>query len=235
MQNVETANRYTTCVNDSEPELAYYRAIEDLFATLRGVPHVLSPKDFQLMRGWWRDRVPLSAVTAGITEVFARRRDRDEPDPVVSLTYCRHAVQRAAKTFSQMHVGEGEPLTEPGPDPTVAEALQRLASGLRRTASNIRESMPRASTVVSGVADQLARVPEMPAGLLEEHLYGLESAMLASCWQSLPEEERRVIEVAAAAAAEAVDSDDGARERTRRAVRDRELRLLLDLPRLELR
>ena len=44
-------------------EIEYYRAIEDRFAALRGVPHTLSPKDFQLMRRWWSDQVPLAAVT----------------------------------------------------------------------------------------------------------------------------------------------------------------------------
>ena len=71
---------------ETEEELAYYREIEDFFAAMRGVPHIVSPKDFQLLRGWWRDRIPLAAVAAGISEVFARRRDRNDRDPVVSLT-----------------------------------------------------------------------------------------------------------------------------------------------------
>ena len=46
---------YTVRMGTSEDELRYYRTVEDLFATLRGVPHVLSPRDFQLLRTWWRD------------------------------------------------------------------------------------------------------------------------------------------------------------------------------------
>ena len=61
---------YTAPMNDEDPELAYYRSVEDLFATLRGTPHTLSPRDFQLLRGWWRDEVPLAAVVTGLTEVF---------------------------------------------------------------------------------------------------------------------------------------------------------------------
>jgi len=58
--------RYTAgMASDDELELEYYRAVEDLFATLRGVPHVISPKDFQLLREWWRDEVPLVAVDEG--------------------------------------------------------------------------------------------------------------------------------------------------------------------------
>ena len=59
-------------VGHDERELEYYRAVEDLFATLRGVPHIISPKDFQLLREWWRDEVPLSAVRAGIRWVALR-------------------------------------------------------------------------------------------------------------------------------------------------------------------
>ncbi|MEJ2582841.1 MAG: hypothetical protein P8127_14590 [Acidobacteriota bacterium] len=91
--------------DDDTREIAYYREIEDYFATLRGVPHVLSPKDFQLLREWWRDEIPLPAVRAALAEVFARRRDRGEPDPVVSLSYCRHAVKAHARRAAEMHVG----------------------------------------------------------------------------------------------------------------------------------
>ena len=45
---VPPAARYThRMTGDDSPELAYYSAIEDLFATLRGVPHIISPNEFQ--------------------------------------------------------------------------------------------------------------------------------------------------------------------------------------------
>ena len=83
-----------------EEELRYYRSVEDFFAWVRGVPHTLSPRDFQLLRSWWRDQVPLAAVLAGITEVISRRREDGDGDPVVSLSYCRHAVRRHARHSS---------------------------------------------------------------------------------------------------------------------------------------
>jgi len=57
-------------------ELAYYRAVEDLFARLRGTQFIFSPKDFALLRRWWGEQVPLAAVAAGIAEVFERRQGR---------------------------------------------------------------------------------------------------------------------------------------------------------------
>ncbi len=64
-----------------DAEIAYYRAVEDHFAALRGTPFLFSPKDFALLRRWWREGVPLAAVLAGIAEAWERRREREE-DPV---------------------------------------------------------------------------------------------------------------------------------------------------------
>ncbi len=121
--------------DDESLELEYYRAVEDLFATLRGVPHVISPKDFQLLREWWRDEVPLAAVRAGITEVFARRRERGELDPVVSLSYCRHAVRKHAQRLAEMLVGASDDGASPPPDPK--PDLEALATDLRDSCSSI--------------------------------------------------------------------------------------------------
>ena len=98
---------------EDDREISYYRAVEDLFATLRGVPHMLSPKDFHLLRSWWREGIPLAAVSAGATEVFARRRERGEIDPVVSLSYCRHAVKAHARRIADMRVGGHDAKGEP--------------------------------------------------------------------------------------------------------------------------
>ena len=135
---------------DDERELAYYRAIEDLFATLRGIPHVLSPRDFHLMRTWWRDDVPLQAVATGVTEVFARRRERGDGEPVVSLGYCRHAVRSHARRLAEMRVGEQReerPETRAG----VAESLDNLTSKLTEAADRARSARPSAAAVSPGV------------------------------------------------------------------------------------
>src|SRR5512135_3596651 len=89
-------------------ELAYYRAVEDQFAALRGTTFIFSPKDFALLRSWWTAGVPLAAVLAGIGEVWERRRERDG-DPVSSLSYCRHAVARHARRLAAAHEGAAAP------------------------------------------------------------------------------------------------------------------------------
>lgn len=219
-------------VGHDERELEYYRAVEDLFATLRGVPHIISPKDFQLLREWWRDEVPLSAIQAGITEVFARRRERGEVDPVVSLTYCRHAVRKHARRIADMRVGTAESGAvtsfEPGP------AIEALASDLTATAARWRAERPRLAEVIERIAKTVEAASELPVSTLEEHLFALESALLANCFDALDEGRRRSIEERARADAEATAATPEARERTFRALRDRLLRSELGLPRLEL-
>lgn len=217
----------------NDPEIAYYRAVEDLFATLRGIPHVISPKDFQLLREWWRDEVPLAAVRAGITEVFARRRERGEIDPVVSLSYCRHAVKRNAKRLAEMHIGRAEP--DSGDDPQMAaEHCRHLVAELNSVALEQEESRPAVAEALTRIAGQVETAGrELSVGMLDEHLFGLESTMLHECWQAMARSEQETINERVEAAVDGSSANEEARQRSARALRDREVRLLLHLPRLE--
>jgi hypothetical protein len=217
---------------DDSQELAYYRAIEDLFATLRGVPHVISPKDFQLLREWWRDEVPLIAARTGITEVFARRRERGELDPVVSLSYCRHAVRKHAQRLAEMHVGAPDDGSSPPPDPI--PALETLAADLEAAATRSRSENPRIADNIESIAAAVEMAAELPPSALEEHLFALESALLATCLEALDEPSRESLEKRARREAESTAATPEARDRTFRALRDRLLRSDLGLPRLEL-
>jgi hypothetical protein len=218
--------------SEGERELAYYRAVEDLFATLRGVPHTLSPKDFQLLREWWRDEIPLSAVRAGITEVFARRRERGELDPVVSLGYCRHAVRSHAKRAAEMQVGAHD---DGGPTISDPHArLRELSTDLSRAADTQRIENRRVADVIDRFATTVAAASELPPATIEEHLFALESALLANCLEALDDRRREQIEDRARREAETTSATPEASERAYRALRDRLLREEIELPRLEL-
>lgn len=212
----------------------YYRDVEDLFSSLRGVPHILSPRDFQLLRSWWHDDVPFAAVTAGLTEVFARQREREDSNPVVSLSYCRHAVKRHAKRLAEMNIGQAG--DTPRPDESgVDEGLGRLAAALAEAADRLAESRPPVAEVLTRIGRQIEMVGgELPPDTLDQHLFELESTMLKECWQTLPEEDRRKIDTSVEAAVSATSTSDEARRRSSRALRDREIRLQLGLPRLEI-
>jgi hypothetical protein len=218
-----------------DAELRYYRSVEDLFASLRGAPHILSPRDFQLLRSWWSDDVPLAAVSAGLTEVFARNRERDGADPVVSLSYCRHAVKRHAKRLAAMHLGESGSGAEVEPEGEDQEDWRRLVEELTAAAESQRNQRPAVAKVLAGIADQIQIAGrDLPLDLLDEHVYSLESTMLEECRLALPSVEQREIDARVDAAVEATSATDEARRRSARALRDREIRLLLGLPRLEL-
>jgi hypothetical protein len=214
-------------------EISFYRAVEDLFANLRGVPHMLSPKDFQLLRGWWRDEIPLAAIRAGVAEVFARRRERGELDPVVSLSYCRHAVQSHARRIADMQVGGHDDNGE-SPVFDASTALESLAADLRSAAKALRETRPRVADVIDRNVLSIEASADLPPAIVEEHLFALESALLANCLAALDEESRAELEDRARAEAESTSTTAEARDRTFRALRDRMLRSLLNLPRLEL-
>jgi hypothetical protein len=217
----------------TQPELDYYRAVEDHFAGLRGVPHVLSPKDFQLLRTWWREEVALAAVLTGITEVFARRAERGDDDPVVSLSYCRHAVRRQAKRLQEMRVG-AQKGGEQGLQEVTPSAMAGLADQLEQAAAGISPDLDQVRQQVERVVQRLRATPQLPAAAADEYLFALETALLESCWTALPEAERERLDRHARDTAGRSGASGEALQRSVRAVRDAELRRLLGVPRLEL-
>ncbi len=220
---------YTGAMSDArsdEQELEYYRAIEDFFAALRGVPHTLSPKDFQLLRSWWRERVPLAAVRAGINEAVARRRERGEETPVVSLSYCRHAVRAQARRLAAAHVGEADASAEAAP---AGAAVEELARHLEDAAGRQEAPRPRVAAVLRAVAGQVGALAGRPAAEAEEQLFALETSLLAACREALADDESADLAEDARSAAGA-----GAGDTAVAAHRDRLLRQRLGLPRLEL-
>jgi len=208
-------------------EAAYYRAVEDHFARLRGTPFLFSPKDFSLLRGWWSAGVPLAAVLAGIAEVFERRAEADS-DPVSSLSYCRHAISRHAKRLAPV----GEAAESTGVD--VGGLLSGLATQVRDAARRWR-----GNAVVAAELDRVAAAveslsPHSDPAALDEALARIEIGVVEALGASLPEPERRLVDRTVAQALSGVQLGDEVRRRTERAVRLRAVREVLGLPRLAL-
>ncbi len=203
--------------------------VEDLFATLRGVPHLLSPKDVQLARDWWKDGVPLPAVTAGVTEVMEKRRQADDGDPIVSLSYCRHAVRRHAKRLKEQQVGARSGSEDPR---DTDQLIGALTADLRQAADHAR--FPEAAATIEKFAVQVDALVGTAPALVDEQLFALETALLEACRRTLPQETLAEIERSAEAKTAASGATGDALKRSRRAMIDRKIRHLLDLPRLEL-
>ncbi len=212
-----------------DAEIAFYRAVEDHFAALRGTPVLFSPKDFALLRRWWREGVPLAAVLAGVSEAAERRRERDG-DPVSSLSYCRHAVARHAKRLAANRVGAAAPVA--GPD--VGAALAALAAALGEAAARWREH-PAAHAVLADLERAVSSLPrDAEPAALEQALAELELGGLEALARALPAERRAEIERAVAEGMAGLAVEPEVRERTRRALLLRAVRLAAGVPRMEL-
>ncbi|MFI5166607.1 MAG: hypothetical protein ACHQQS_08315 [Thermoanaerobaculales bacterium] len=213
----------------SDDEVAYYRVAEDHFAALRGTPFLFSPKDFALLRKWWREAVPLAAVVAGIGEAFERRREREE-DPISSLSYCRYAVARHAKRLLAARVGTGT--VAEGVD--VAAALAWLRGAIGRVAK-VWSQVPAVAAALTDLQWAVSSLPtEGDPAALEETLAELEFTSLDALLESIPAERRRDLDAGVEAEISGQPMTDEARARTRRALRLRAARALIGLPRLEL-
>jgi len=216
-------------VTDTDPEIEFLRAVEDLFATLRGVPHLLSPKDVHLARTWFSDGTPLSAVTSGVTEVIEKRRATDEGDPVVSLNYCRHAVKRHAKRIGELQAGTHTPAQV---HIDTDRLIRDLAVDLKNAAERIsfQETAEAVAHFVTPVEELQGSAPVV----VDEQLFALETALLEACIRTLPPEVMAGITQSAADKTTPSGTGTAALRRMQQAIIDQEIRRLLGLPRLEL-
>jgi hypothetical protein len=213
-----------------EAELAYYRAVEDHFATLRGTPFLFSPKDFALLRKWWREGAPLAAVLAGIGEAWERRRERDA-DPISSLSYCRHAVARQVKRLAAARVGAaGE-----GANLDIGASLRLLALRADAAADAWQEDVPHVAAVLRDLGRAVASLPaDTQPAALDEILADLEFTTLDALLIALPSDRQETLEAGVDRELAALTLTEEVRARTRRALLVKELRRLVGMPRLEL-
>lgn len=224
----EKAELVVTSQALSPAETAYYRSVEDAFARLRGTPFLLSPRDFALLQRWWTEGVPLAAVLAGMVEVFEKRRERND-DPISSLTYCRHAVQRHGRRLAAIAVGAEESLAV-----DVAGALARCVAELQAVARRweahcgLRDGI----LALAAAVDSLPRSASPMA--VDQALAQLEVGAVEPLAELLPEECRRRAQERIAEGLAGVEGEPEMVERTRRAVSLREWRREIGLPRLEL-
>ncbi len=212
-----------------QDELAYYRAVEDQFAALRGTPFLFSPKDFALLRSWREAGVPLAAVLAGVGEAWERRRERDG-EPISSLAYCRHAVLRHAKRLAAARTGEAE----------AVDALD-VAASLRLLADDVAEAaagwghVPGVATVLRNLERAIATLPVGgESAALDETLAGLEFAALEALARALPGDASEAIRTGVDEEVAGLEMEEEVRERTRRALLAKALRRVVGLPRLEI-
>ncbi|HEX3582364.1 MAG TPA: hypothetical protein VH087_11430 [Thermoanaerobaculia bacterium] len=183
----------------------YFAEIESHFASKRGTPFVVNPKDWALMKEWLEAGVPLPVVIEAIDSVFEKAAERNKV--VNSIHYCKHAVKELWDERRELTVGDGSSTPEASP----SEALEALASQVPE---------PFASRVRGLAAEK--SVPR-----IEEKLIELEREMIDALIASLPEAERPVITLPPGV-------DEKTRARTQEANLRRAIRERFSLPRLTL-
>lgn len=141
----------------------FVEALESRLTGLRGQPHTLSPREFELARGWFGSGAGIGAVLRGVEQAFAR-----EP-AAASLVFCERFVEAALAS------ARDQPAThEPAPDldapEDVAGRVSALVRGLERQAAIAAFERPLRK--LREVEDLLAVAPRPNwaylSGLLEE-------------------------------------------------------------------
>jgi hypothetical protein len=159
---------------------AFVQAIETALRSWRGREHVLSPRDFSLARSWHEAGVPLATVLVAIDAAFER-------DPLTSsLAPCRRRVEELAAGTTRARLAARE--TERASLPEVAERLDALRDRL--------EELP-------------GRAAALPLAELAE-LRDLVAVASRPNWDYLRERLRRIDDLVAAAAVEALAPGDAA-------------------------
>jgi hypothetical protein len=160
---------------------AFVEAIEATLRARRGKEHVLSPRDFALARGWHEAGVPLATVLVAIDAAFER-----DPATASLASFRRRVEDLAAGTARPTGALPRE--TERTSLPEVAERLVELRERL--------EELP-GRTAALPLAD-LAEVSDLVAVASRPN------------WDYLRERLRRVDELVASAAVEALSPTEAA-------------------------
>ncbi len=208
----------------AEPESGphpYFLAIEDVFLELRGSPLQLSPKDWQIARGWHDAGVPLGLVERVVREVFERRRASQKQDKVWSLRHCKRAVDAAWRRQQELAAPGSSEATE---ELDLAGRLARLSAALPNELGD-RESLVATILGLEGDAESI-----------EAQLAQIDHNVMAAADDAQAPSDRRDIEreLAEARAALAERLPDDELERSAERLREEILRRRLGLPVLSL-
>jgi len=193
----------------SRAEEEYFQQIETRFAQLRGTPLLLSPSDVQLVDQWWESGIPLRIVLDAIEEVFRRRQEAPAPRtrPVLSLRYCRHAVEAAFADWREARLGAHPAVSGDGRTPGPKEASDFLGARAREIEAlaaakpaAARGPLHAAAAGLHGLCSELID-PGAPSLIsVEARIEALEDELIEALLAARTEQDRRALQEEAAAA-----------------------------------
>jgi hypothetical protein len=161
---------------EHDPALeAFVEAIEATLRSRRGKEHVLSPRDFALVRGWHGAGVPLATVLVAIDAAF-------EMDPqTASLALCRRRVEDLASGATRVRLSGRE--AERTSLPEVAERLDALRERLAQLPGRAA-ALPLAE--LAGLSDLVAVASRPNWDYLRERLRRIDGLVAGAAVDALP-------------------------------------------------
>ena len=141
----------------ADPEADYYQTVEEYFVARRGESLFLSNAEWNLVRTWRLQGLPLRVVLRGIRDALdAHAHGWGRERPVKSLAYCKNAVDAAGERWRRALATFGDE----GQD--AARALRGFAKDLERA----RDLGPRGREQAAAIARELPERAD--AGALDE-------------------------------------------------------------------
>jgi hypothetical protein len=161
---------------EHDPALeAFVEAIEATLCSRRGKEHVLSPRDFALVRGWHEAGVPLATVLVAIDAAF------DLDPQTASLALCRRRVEDLASGATRVRLSGRE--IERMSLPEVAERLDALRERLEQLPGRAA-ALPLAE--LAGVSDLVAVASRPNWDYLRERLRRIDALVAGAAVDALP-------------------------------------------------
>ncbi|HET7433089.1 MAG TPA: hypothetical protein VFN10_00105 [Thermoanaerobaculia bacterium] len=198
--------------------VGYFDEIEAHFALRRGTPFIVSPKDWELMKKWQAEGIPLPVVIEAIDAVFEKNETSGRRKTISSLSYCRHSVKELWQERRALQVGEGSSTPEEGAGPLLDALAEALAE------SGVAGEMPAR-------VRELVKESSIPR--IEERLMELEHEMIDALLAAHPAE-AEAIRADVARALAGTTLDEKTRARTEEANLRRLVRERFGLPRMTL-
>jgi hypothetical protein len=200
-------------------------AVERHFTARSGTRHVLSPRDFLLLKGWHAAGVPLTTILAGIDRAF------EVEAAVASLAYCRRFVE------APLGPGEGrraEPPATPAPAAGAALPAQLKALQAAVRAARAPAAFERAERLLAELIDFVAVAHEPNRAYLGQKLAALDELVDAAALDALPAQAAQAFAAEAQRAAErqAGKTPPAALQEAQRRYLVRRARDLFALPRV---
>ena len=158
----------------TDPEAAYYQAVEEFFVSRRGDPLFLSNADWLLVRKWRVAGLPLRVVLRGIGDALdAHAHSFGRGRKVGSLAYCEAEVEAATVRWQRALAMDGEEGVG------AVACLKRFAEALDAAAPSAGDAIEVTRRLAGEMRDRAAQGEEGIAGL-EPWLKEREVALLAA-------------------------------------------------------